>query len=390
MDIIRKNESYLSLKTLNYKKKLSMRNKLCIMSITASHYRKRIYELLDSAFDCRFIFGVDNTSVKRLDTSILKDSINNQNIYIYGTPFYYQKNILSQTSNWQVIINDLGIFCLSGWLLMILAKFRKQRVFLWDHGWYGREGFVKKWIKRAYFGLADGSFIYGEYAKKLMEKNGFSKDKLHVIHNSLDYDTQLSIRKTIAKTSLYKDYFKNENPVICFIGRLTPVKKLNLLVSALHILAENGKSFNLVIIGDGEERKNIETLVSSLQLKENVWLYGPCYDENTNASLIYNADVCVSPGNVGLTAMHAMMFGCPVITHNDLPWQMPEFEAIKQGKTGDFFNHGDVMSLADCIARWFQTYGESREEIRHQCFKEIDEEWNPHRQLEIIKSVIYE
>ena len=76
-----------------------MRNKLCIMSITASHYRKRIYELLDSAFDCRFIFGVDNTSVKMLDTYILKDSINNQNIYIYGTPFYYQKNILSQTSN---------------------------------------------------------------------------------------------------------------------------------------------------------------------------------------------------------------------------------------------------------------------------------------------------
>lgn len=56
----------------------------------------------------------------------------------------------------------------------------------------------------------------------------------------------------------------------------------------------------------------------------------------TNAEFIYNADLCVSPGNVGLTAMHSLVFGCPVITHNCFEWQMPEFEAIQPGITGDF------------------------------------------------------
>ena len=366
-----------------------MLNKLCILSITASHYRKRIYELLDSAFDCRFIFGVDNTSVKRMDTSVLHDSINNRNRYVGNTSFYFQENTLSQTSSWPIIINDLGIFCLTGWVLMVLAKFCKQKVYLWDHGWYGREGFVKKWIKRAYFGLADGAFIYGNYARKLMLDNGFSGKKLNVIHNSLDYDTQLALRKSMVRNPIYENYFQNTHPVICFIGRLTKVKKLDQLVTALHLLAQQGKCYNLIIIGDGEERGKIESLVSSLHIEKQVWFYGPCYDEDTNASLIYNADLCVSPGNVGLTAMHAMMFGCPVMTHDDFPWQMPEFEAIHSGKTGAFFKRDDVKSLADCILQWFGKYSDRREDIRRMCFKEIDDEWNPHRQIEIINKVNY-
>ena len=40
----------------------------------------------------------------------------------------------------------------------------------WDHGWYGREGFIKKWLKRLYFGLATGAFIYGDRANTLKEK----------------------------------------------------------------------------------------------------------------------------------------------------------------------------------------------------------------------------
>ena len=88
--------------------------------------------------------------------------------------------------------------------------------------------------------------------------------------------------------------------------------------------------------------------------------------------------------------MHAMMFGCPVITHNDLPWQMPEFEAIKEGVTGSFFKHNDVESLADTISRWFSLHANDREDVRKACYKEIDENWTPEYQINVIKDVIYE
>lgn len=83
-------------------------------------------------------------------------------------------------------------------------------------------------------------------------------------------------------------------------------------------------------------KQQLQQQVKSYNLANNIWFYGACYDEIKNAALIYNADLCVSPGNVGLTAMHSMVFGTPVITHNDFKWQMPEFEAIEPGKTGDF------------------------------------------------------
>lgn len=366
-----------------------MNPKICLLSITASHYRELIYLLIDRAFDCDFVFGMDSTTVKRLDTSILKNSTDIKNVFIGSSSWYIQPGLIKKTKEYDVLINDLGIYCFSSWLVMILAKFRKQRVYNWDHGWYGRENFLKKWIKRAYFGLSTGSFIYGNYAKDLMIKNGFDAKKLHVIHNSLNYDKQLEIRKRIQKSSIYKEHFRNDLPVLIFIGRLTKVKKLHQLVEMLKLLNNRGEQFNLVLVGDGTEQKTLQSLVCEKGLTNQVWFYGACYDEQENAELIYNADLCVAPGNVGLTAMHAMMFGCPVLTHNDLKWQMPEFEAIKDLKTGTFFANDNVESLAMSVSNWFDLKQQSRDEVRESCFKEIDEEWNPHNQLRIIKEVIY-
>ena len=363
--------------------------KISLASITASHYRKRIYSLLDSEMNCSFVFGKDKTTVKRMNTSILHHCVELDNTYIGKTHWYYQKGLFRNLDDADVVIDDLGIFCLSSWLLLLRVKFRKQKIYHWDHGWYGREGFLKKWIKRAYFGLADGAFIYGNYARNLMVKNGFDGGKLHVIHNSLDYDSQIVLRDNMKQINIYKDHFANDNPVICFIGRLTAVKKLDQVLKALDILNKNKKFFNFVLIGDGSEKTNLIEEVNDLHLNHQVWFYGACYDEGCNASLIYKADLCVAPGNIGLTAMHAMMFGCPCVSHNDYPRQMPEFEAIIDGKTGCFFRRDDVEDLARVIDGWFIRQSTNRQAVREACFQEIDENWNPHKQLQIIKKVIY-
>ena len=364
--------------------------KISLATITPSHYRKCIYSLLDSEMSCSFVFGKGNTTVKRMDTSIFHDCVDLDNRYIGSSHWYYQKGLLRNLKDSDVIIDDLGIFCLSSWQLLLSAKFKKQKVYHWDHGWYGREGFLKKWIKRVYFGLADGAFIYGNYARNLMIKNGFDGSKLHVIHNSLDYDKQLVLRNKMKPTGLYKEHFANDYPVLCFIGRLTAVKKLDQILKALDILNKLGKFFNLTLIGDGSEKENLMEEVKKMHLDNQVWFYGACYDEKLNASLIYNADLCVAPGNIGLAAMHSMMYGCPCLSHNDFPWQMPEFEAILEGKTGRFFRRDDVADLARAIDEWFSCQATNRQAVREACFQEIDENWNPHKQLQIIKKVIYE
>lgn len=362
-------------------------NRICLTSLTASHYRKRIYLLMDEVLGCSFIFGKDDTTVKRMDTSLLSNARDLNNIKVKGA-VYRQLGLTKIVKGYDIIINDLGILCLSAWKMMLLAKFRGQKIITWGHGWYGREGFVKKWLKRMYCGLADANMVYGNYAKELMIENGFDAKKLYVIHNSLDYDVQLELRNNLQVSGIYKEHFGNDNPVLLFIGRLTEVKKLDQIIEAMAILRTKGHDVNCVFVGDGPMSEHLERLAQEKGLNRNVWFYGACYDESENATLVYNADLCVAPGNIGLTAMHAMMFGCPCISHNDFPWQMPEFEAIIPLRTGNFFERNNIQSLADCITDWFKQNGNLRNHVRSCCFKEIDENWNPHKQVEIIKNII--
>ena len=140
----------------------------------------------------------------------------------------------------------------------------------------------------------------------------------------------------------------------------------------------------MTFIGDGETMKDLKSLCENLDLCDRVWFYGACYDEKTLGELIYNADLCVSPGNIGLTAMHTMVFGTPAITHDDFSHQMPEFEAIHDGETGSFFHYGNIESLADCITRWFSLNGDRRESVRNACMKEIDNYWTPNYQIKVL------
>lgn len=363
-------------------------NSICLLSITASHYRFRVYFEMQRQLGCDFIFGEDNTTVKRMDTSKLKNVFEVPNKYIRNTLVYYQPCVLEKTKKYDILINDLGIFCVTSWLLLILAKFRGQKVYNWDHGWYGRENLIKKIIKRFYFGLADGSFIYGNYAMNLMKENGFNSKKLYSIHNSLDFEKQIELRNNIVPNHIYKMHFGNDNPVLIMVGRLNIRKNLHLLLEAVSLLQNQNKFYNVVLVGDGEEKDNLEKLVVKLNISNQVWFYGACYDERKNAELIYNADMCVVPGDIGLTAIHAMTFGVPVISHDCFKTQGPEFEAIKCGLTGSFFKHNNVYSLAEVIDSWFATHQNEREQVRINCYKEIDEGWTPQYQIDIIKQAL--
>lgn len=275
---------------------------------------------------------------------------------------------------------------ISTWLFLLFSKFCPgKKVYLWSHGIYGKESMIEIRLKKVVLNLADGIFLYNNYARELMIRKGFRCDKLFVIYNSLNYTRQLEIRHRIIPSNIFIEHFGNKNHNIIFIGRLTKAKKLEMLLEAVSILKERNFAFNVTLIGDGSERTFLELRASELGIKTSVWFYGACYDEMTNAELIYNADLCVAPGNVGLTAMHTMVFGTPVITHNDFKWQMPEFEAITPFKTGNYFECGNSGSLAEKIEEWFKVNGASRDRIREECYKEIDNHWTPEFQIEVLK-----
>lgn len=365
-----------------------MSNSICLIYNYAQHYRAKIFLLLEKELNVHFVFGDKYRDVKKMDYSLFKKNIKEiQNKSILGGLFVFQTGVINLLFKHKTFILLGDLRYLSTWMMLLFAIPLRKKVFLWSHGFYGRETRIKASFKKLFFKLAAGTFLYGNYAKSLMIAKGISHKKLFVIHNSLDYEKQLLYRKSAKQTDIYLKRFCNNNKNIIFIGRLTSEKKLDLLLLSLEKLKKEGENVNLTIIGDGEVVDLLKKIVCKRKLSDNVWFFGACYSEKILSELIYNADLCVSPGNVGLTAIHSLMFGTPVVTHNSFPYQGPEFEAIHEGKTGSFFIQTSVDSLVQEIRYWTST-NIQREIIRKECYKVIDDKWNPNYQLKVFKKVL--
>lgn len=367
-----------------------MSKKICYISNVASHYRKEVTELMDRNLNCDFVFGDKVVSdIKTFDTSHFTNNVEVvHNILTKEGAVVWQRGVLKyifKHYDAYIVLDD--ICSLSNWTIMILTTLMRKKTFMWSHGYYGRESFLKKVIKWPFYHMATRIITYGNYSRGVMIKEGYKPEKISVLHNSLAYSEQIKVRKSDLKSNIYEEHFGNNNPNLIFIGRLKPIKKLDMIIEAMALLKDRQFHTNLTFIGDGEERTKLESLAKSYGLEKNIWFYGACYDERKNAELVYNADLCVAPGNIGLTAMHVLMFGCPAITHNNFPYQMPEFEAIQSSVTGDFFEFGSIPSLAETIQKWFEG-AKDREEIREACFKEIDTQWTPKFQYNAIAKSI--
>ena len=353
------------------------------------HYRKAIYKLLEQELDVDFYFGDSRPGkIVKIDYSYLHNFRCEVKNVVFYEPIYWQKGVLKLLfRRYHGYLTPGDIWCISTWLFAILCKIRGKKLYFWTHGWYGKENFLERIIKKIFYSLPTDIFLYGEYAKNLMIKNGISSNKLHVVYNSLDYDTQVLQRRKLKSDDLYKEKFWNKYNNLIFVGRLTKVKRLDMLLEAVALLKRMSSFYNITLVGGGEVEKELQDLSFKLGIEKQIWFYGECYNEQELSNLIFQADLCVSPGNVGLTAMHMMVYGTPVLTHDCLSMQMPEFEAIEKKVTGDFFTFGSVESLADSIEKWF-LQNLSREEIRLNCYRMIDEKYNPHKQIEVFKSVI--
>ena len=355
----------------------------------AAHYRAPIYVKMAKELGCDFCFGDGiGCDIKKMDYALIPTKVSEVHNVRLGHGFTWQKGIiklLGQDYDRLIFVGETR--CLSTWVAMILGRFRRnKKTYMWTHGWYGKETCFEKLVKKLFLRLPTGGvFLYGNYARELMIKEGFSPDKLFVIHNSLDYDRQVEIRKGLTAKPIYKEHFGNDNANLFFVGRLTRVKKLDMILRSMALLREKDLNFNMTFIGDGLERESLEHLTNDLGLSKNVWFYGACYDEKVLGEMIYNADLCVAPGNIGLTAMHTLVFGTPALTHNDFPHQMPEFEAIHEGVTGAFFANGSIESMAETIARWFKEKIGKREDVRQACVKEIDASWTPSYQIQVLR-----
>ncbi len=378
------------------------KKKIAIITNIAPLYRKALwkrllqqhrFEYLIAYGDADTISGIEQIPLSDLNIfSELHQIKKVKNVWFKNKALIWQSSILGIVleEDCSTIIFLGDSYCFSTWIMSLVCRLRGIHVVFWGHGIYGNESKIKLFFRKTFYRLAHKHLLYGRRAKKLMVEHGFDEKSLYVVFNSLNYDQHKLLMKEydgLSKQDVYP-FFKNPNlPVLIFIGRLTFSKKLDLLLHAVNVINNEKIKVNLLLIGDGPVRVNLEKIGKKGLAYGWLHFTGSCYSEKINGRYLFFADLCVSPGNIGLTAVHSLSFGTPICTHENFNNQGPEVEAIIRDHNGFFFKENDLDDLISGIKEWF-VKNSDREKVRRQCTEIVDMYYNPDYQLTVFNRVV--
>jgi glycosyltransferase involved in cell wall biosynthesis len=267
-----------------------------------------------------------------------------------------------------------------------LARLFGKKILFWGHGWTRRDKGIKKWVRQMFYRLPNGFLYYGKTGRDIGVEFGFDENRAFVINNSQEMLGHRPLSHT-ARRKIKEQFFAEPvKPVVICSTRLAKRKKLHLLVEAIGLLEPSLRP-NLILVGDGPERDRLKGLSNSLGV--NCYMPGACYDEETLRDMFSCATVSVCPAAVGLTAIHSMNYGVPMLTDDCFERHGPEFEAIIPGRTGDFFEAGSIDAMASAIAKWTKNEF-AEDDICSSCVNLVNDYYSPEFQEKMIIEAVQE
>jgi glycosyltransferase involved in cell wall biosynthesis len=133
---------------------------------------------------------------------------------------------------------------------------------------------------------------------------------------------------------------------IIFSGRLTRVKRPDLVVEAFLKLAERRPEWDLLLLGEGELRTSLEQRIPA-ELRGRVVFTGFVNDQETVSALYRSADVLVLPSDFepwALVINEAAAAGLAIVATDRVG---AAAELVRDGVNGFIFPAGDVQKLTE-------------------------------------------
>lgn len=275
------------------------------------------------------------------------------NLYFRGNEkLVYQKGVskLLASRRYDTLIAEFNPRIITNVLAAFQAKRLGMRLIWWGHGIRPRSSSRAVKIYLALTKIADAFLFYNEEGADKMAALGVPREKLFIAWNSVDTD---EIERLRQNQSL------NERFRIVSIGRLIPEKKTDLLIRGFAAALPNlSPATRLTIIGEGPERAKLEALAAQCNLGDQVEFTGSLYEQEQLAPYFNSAWVSVSSGYIGLSAIHSLAFGVPMLVAETEP-HSPEIAAIEPDVNAVYFRSDDIPALAAALtalaanpARW--------------------------------------
>ncbi len=190
--------------------------------------------------------------------------------------------------------------------------------------------------------FASAFVVYGSKAKKYLQINGVSENKITIAINTVDTDF---FRSETLK--LRNENIKINKPItFTYLGYLVPRKNVLLLLETINIVSKSRANFQLDIIGEGSAKAELEKYVSENNLTSIVKFHGfkqkeeiPAFFAKSNA-LLFQTDFDIW----GLVLNEAMAAGVPCLSSTNAG---ATYDLIQNGINGfcvDFKDKNDIAA----------------------------------------------
>ncbi len=276
--------------------------KLLLFTNSIPKYRLSVYNELGKLYDF---------TVAHYGKAIFEEETNFKQIILHPKKFgpfiFFKENIykIAKKFNAVLAMGELGVI---PYMLLGFHNNRKFSLTFWggDVSFsYSKHYDEDRRFDRIRFYLmnrADSLAFYCSYpVNRYVIDGGIQRNKLFVAHNTVYIPDKIEI-------PLEKKYF-------IFVGTLYKAKKIyDLLNAYLNAYNKNKDLQPLVIVGDGDETRNIKNWINNQNLNNKIELKGAIYDEDVLKDLFRDAISCISPGQAGLSVLSSMAYGVPFTT----------------------------------------------------------------------------
>ena len=202
--------------------------------------------------------------------------------------------------------------------------------------------FYSWWISKA-----TGVMPMGEFGEQYFCKYGADPQRMYRVPYTPDYEYFRAVDPQRLAEFRRQHGLDEDRRYLLFSGRLVHAKRVDLLVDAFRQIAAARPEWDVVVVGDGRLREELQGRVPE-QLQERVHWLG--FLECGPLSLAYHAcDVLVLPSGRepwALVIQEAMAAGMAVVASDIVG---AAHELVDDGANGRIFKSGDLQGLADAL-----------------------------------------
>lgn len=220
----------------------------------------------------------------------------------------------------------------------------------WEHN---HHNYNKRYIRKIVLSIKDLDYaVFVSQDQQMFYKNQVPSNTVKCLYipNSIDNIPDLSS--------------KLEKPNIISIGRLSKEKGMDDIIRVFALLHTNKTECSLTIVGDGEERKNLEQLVKTLGIDSVVSFVG-YQSSNKIQEYLFESSLLVMGSHTesfGIVILESFACGVPAIAFDSAQGAC---DLIKHGINGYLIKHRDLKEMAAQIQYLLSDYNKLKNLGKH-------------------------